>query len=78
MVGYGYGSGQSDEQGKGEGGGAGGPISNRPVAAIIIQDGNVRVEPIVDASKIVITLFTAVGAVMMARLKLKQFMIENS
>lgn len=78
VVGYGYGSGSSEEGGEGGGGGGGGPISNRPVAAIVIQDGKVRVEPIVDASKIAVTFITAVGAVIMARVKLKQFMAENS
>lgn len=62
--------GAADEEdrivGGGGGGGAGGGISARPVAAIIIEGGRVRVEPIVDATKISIAFFTAMGAMWMA------------
>ena len=62
--------GAADEEnrivGGGGGGGAGGVISARPVAAIIIEGGRVRVEPIVDVTKISIAFFTALGAMGMA------------
>ncbi len=50
----------------GGGGGGGGASSARPIAAIIIGPNGVRVEPIVDATKIAITFFTAVGGMIMA------------
>ena len=50
----------------GGGGGGGGGSMARPVAAIIIGPNGVRIEPIVDATKIAIALFTALGSMMMA------------
>jgi uncharacterized spore protein YtfJ len=57
----------SDEEGVvpsgvGYGGGGGGVTLGRPVAAIIIGPDGVEVEPIVDATKIAIALFTTIGA----------------
>ena len=76
-LGMGFGGGIGPEMGEGKsedsqpvggggGGGGGGVISARPVAAIIIEGGRVRVEPIVDATKIAIAFFTAMGAMWMA------------
>ena len=48
--------------GVGYGGGGGGVTMGRPVAAIIIGPDGVTVEPIVDATKIAIALFTTIGA----------------
>ncbi len=48
--------------GVGYGGGGGGMTMGRPVAAITIGPEGVTVEPIVDATKIAIALFTTVGA----------------
>jgi uncharacterized spore protein YtfJ len=48
--------------GVGYGGGGGGVTMGRPVAAIIIGPDGVTVEPIVDATKIAIALFTTLGA----------------
>jgi len=48
--------------GLGYGGGGGGVTMARPVAAITIGPDGVRVEPIVDATKIAIALFTTIGA----------------
>ena len=73
-VGYGSGGGMNPEQedgGFGGGGGGGGTTLARPVAAIIVSHSGVRVEPIVDATKIAITLFTALGAMAMALRKMK-------
>jgi uncharacterized spore protein YtfJ len=48
--------------GVGYGGGGGGVTMGRPVAAITIGPDGVNVEPIVDATKIAIALFTTIGA----------------
>jgi uncharacterized spore protein YtfJ len=48
--------------GVGYGGGGGGVTMGRPVAAITIGPDGVRVEPIVDATKIAIAFFTTIGA----------------
>ena len=48
--------------GVGYGGGGGGVTLGRPVAAITIGPDGVNVEPIVDATKIAIALFTTIGA----------------
>lgn len=76
-MGYGFGGGGSlgeadnvGEQGEeakspgagfGSGGGGGGATSARPVAVIEIGPHGVRVEPIVDPTKIVLAFFTAFG-----------------
>lgn len=49
------------EGGGGGGGGGGGRVLARPVAAIIMSPTGVRVEPIVDVTKIVLAVFTTVG-----------------
>jgi len=48
--------------GVGYGGGGGGVTLGRPVAAITIGPDGVRVEPIVDVTKIAIAFFTTFGA----------------
>lgn len=78
-MGYGGGGGigpdpdESTPQGNGVGGGGGGggATMSRPVAAIIVSPSGVRVEPIVDVTKIAITMFTALGAMAMALRKMK-------
>jgi uncharacterized spore protein YtfJ len=79
-VGYGSGGGNApgesedgaeDATGFGGGGGGGGTTMARPVATIIIGPKGVRVEPVVDATKIAITMFTALGAMAMALRKMK-------
>lgn len=69
--GYGGGGGGSDKEtekntgfdgGVGSGGGGGGGSSARPVAVIEIGPHGVRVEPIVDATKISLAFFTALGS----------------
>jgi uncharacterized spore protein YtfJ len=61
-LGFGGGEGPKDE-GSGGGGGGGGFSAGRPVATIQIGPDGVRVEPIVDASKIALTFFTVIGAI---------------
>ena len=68
LVGFGLGSGggsqgtnENPNTGSGGGGGGGGRVLVRPVAAIIISPDGVRVEPIVDVTKIALAVFTTLG-----------------
>ena len=65
VVGFGAGTGGGKDQNdnRGGGGGAGGwsRVLSRPVAAVVITPDNVRVEPIVDATKVALAAFTAAG-----------------
>lgn len=78
VAGFGYGSGsgsqdtdENENTGRGEGGGGGGRVFSRPVAAIVISPAGVRVEPIVDVTKIALAFFTTLGfmATMIARMR---------
>lgn len=85
FMGYGFGGGGStmestigEEEGEpqpnigyGAGGGGGGSAVARPVAAIEIGPHGVRVEPIVDPTKIAIAFFTTLVSIfaMMGRMK---------
>jgi len=69
-MGFGLGSGGGDspqEEGKdvasggGGGGGGGGRVFSRPVAVIIADQNGVRVEPVVDPTKIALAFFTTLG-----------------
>lgn len=65
-LGMGGGSGTSTatekaEAAGGEGGGAGGAVQGRPVATIVITAGSVRVEPIVDVTKVTLAALTTAG-----------------
>ncbi len=68
-LGYGYGGGggsaanAEDGSGFGGGGGGGGSMMARPVAAISVGPDGVRVEPIVDPTKIAIAFFTTMAAI---------------
>ncbi len=59
-----------NEASVGEGAGGGGGVRGRPVAAIVISRDSVRVEPIVDATKVALAALTTAGfmAVWLARL----------
>jgi uncharacterized spore protein YtfJ len=68
IIGFGLGSGGGSQgatedvnTGSGGGGGGGGRVLARPVAAIVISPTGVRVEPIVDVTKIVLAVFTTLG-----------------
>jgi uncharacterized spore protein YtfJ len=69
VVGFGVGLGggqgatntENSGSGGGGGGGGGGRVLARPVAAIIMSPTGVRVEPIVDVTKIVLAVFTTLG-----------------
>jgi uncharacterized spore protein YtfJ len=56
----------------GGGGGGGGFSFGRPVAAVIIEPAGVRVEPIVDPTKLGIAFFTTVGAMFFAWTSLRR------
>jgi uncharacterized spore protein YtfJ len=62
--GAGYGAGgpqDEDGSGSGGGGGGGGRTMSRPVAVIIADQNGVRVEPVVDPTKIALAALTAFG-----------------
>jgi uncharacterized spore protein YtfJ len=60
--GAGYGAGgPQDSGGEGGGAGGGGKTFSRPVAVVIADQNGVRVEPVVDPTKIAMTFFTALG-----------------
>jgi uncharacterized spore protein YtfJ len=67
IAGFGLGAGSGSqgtseyENAAGGGGGGGGRVLSRPVAAIVISQTGVRVEPIVDVTKIVLAMFTTLG-----------------
>ena len=77
IAGFGLGSGsgpqaaaENENTGSGAGGGGGGRILSRPVAAIVISPAGVRVEPVLDVTKIALAFFTTLGfmAAMLARM----------
>ncbi len=80
-VGFGGGGGVNEQAvdetaenvGFGGGGGGGGGAVSRPVAAVIIGPNGVHVEPIVDATKIVLAFFSAVGAFLLMLAKMRRF-----
>jgi uncharacterized spore protein YtfJ len=55
------GSDDSEDAGSGSGGGGGGRVLARPVAAIVISPRGVRIEPIVDVTKIGLAVLTTLG-----------------
>jgi uncharacterized spore protein YtfJ len=48
-------------EGKGSGGGGGGRILSRPVAVVIASPEGIRVEPVVDITKVALAGLTALG-----------------
>ena len=85
-IGFGYGGGggfgnvnseENQDGGFGGGGGGGGTTTARPVAAVIIGPNGVRVEPIVDPTKIVLALFTVIGSIFITMARVRKFMKEG-
>ncbi len=77
--GHGFGGGSTEEgeaiqqgSGVGGGGGGGGASSGRPVAAIVISPSGVRVEPVFDATKIVIAIAATVGSIFMTMARMRR------
>ena len=65
-LGSGYGTNDEPESGEsqvggGGGGGGGGKVLSRPVAVVIASPDGVRVEPVVDPTKIALAFFTTFG-----------------
>lgn len=60
------------EVGMGGGGGGGGGASGRPVAVISVGEDGVRVEPVVDVTKIAIAFFTAFGSMVFMLAKMRK------
>ncbi len=73
--GAGYGAGgpqEGDGNGAGGGGGGGGKTLARPVAVIISDKNGVRVEPVVDPTKIALAALTAFGFMFGTLAKMKK------
>ena len=60
----------SGGEGGGGGGGGGGRVLSRPVAVVVITPGAVRVEPIVDVTKLGMAALTAIGFMFMTMLRM--------
>jgi uncharacterized spore protein YtfJ len=60
-MGYGGGNDGGKNVGGGGGGGGGGRTFSRPVATIIASPDGVRIEPVVDVTKIALAVFTTAG-----------------
>jgi uncharacterized spore protein YtfJ len=85
-MGFGYGTGggagrgpqeeEAEEEGEGVGygggGGGGGVSGGRPVATITIGPGGVRVEPVVDPTKIALAFFTTIGSMFMMLTRMRR------
>lgn len=74
-AGFGFGSGSggsSEENGHGVGGGGGGRTFARPVAVIIASPEGVRVEPVVDVTKLGLAFLTAGIAMVGLMMKMLQ------
>jgi uncharacterized spore protein YtfJ len=64
--------GEESGTGFGVGGGGGGVSGGRPVAVISVGPEGVRVEPVVDATKIALATFTTLGSMFMMLLKMRK------
>jgi len=71
LMGFGSGYGSDNSTGGGGGGGGGGKSFSRPVAVVIASSNNVRVEPVVDVTKIALAFFTALGFIFTTLAKMK-------
>jgi uncharacterized spore protein YtfJ len=63
---------RSGGEGYGGGGGGGGFSTGRPVAAIIIEPEGVRIEPIVDVTKLGLAFFTMLGSIFLMGLRMRR------
>lgn len=63
---------EGEEAGMGGGGGGGGGASGRPVAVISVSEDGVRVEPVVDATKLGLAFFTALGSMFFMLSKMRK------
>jgi len=63
---------EGGEAGVGGGGGGGGASMGRPVAAITISPQGVRIDPIVDVTKISLAFFTTIGSMFFMLSKMRR------
>jgi uncharacterized spore protein YtfJ len=63
---------EDEDAAMGGGGGGGGGASGRPVAVISIGEDGVQVEPVVDATKIALAFFTALGSMFFMLTKMRK------
>jgi uncharacterized spore protein YtfJ len=63
---------EGEDAGMGGGGGGGGGASGRPVAIISVSEDGVQVEPVVDATKIALAFFTALGSMFFMLTKMRK------
>lgn len=63
-AGYGTGTSEEGEGGSGGGGGGGGRTLTRPVAVIVVTPDSVRVQEVIDPTKIALAALTAAGFMM--------------
>ena len=62
----------SSGEGFGGGGGGGGFSTGRPVAAIIVDSEGVRIEPIVDVTKIGLAFLTVLGSIFLMGFRIRR------
>lgn len=68
---------KKEETGAGVGGGGGGGSNARPVAVVEVGPQGVQVHPIIDRTKIGIALFTTLGAMCMALMRILRAQRES-
>jgi len=66
-----WGWGRRDHEGPRGGGGGGGHAAGRPVAVVTIEPDGVHVEPVLDRTKIVVAALTALGAIGLTLIRLR-------
>lgn len=71
-LGFGLGGGGSPRGDGGSGGGGGGYTFSRPVAVVISSSEGVRVEPVVDVTKVALAFITALGFMLASLTKMKK------
>jgi uncharacterized spore protein YtfJ len=78
-AGFGRNSKADESQGGGSGGGGGGRVLSRPVAVVIASPEGVRVEPVVDVTKVALAALTAGGFMLatLARMSRRQMRLED-
>ena len=63
---------ERDVQDVGGGGGGGGFSSSRPIAVISVDPSGVKVEPIMDLTKVVLAFFTMIGGMVALSAKMRK------
>jgi uncharacterized spore protein YtfJ len=78
-AGFGRNSKEEDSQAGGSGGGGGGRVLSRPVAVVIASPEGVRVEPVIDVTKIALAALTAGGFMLatLARMSRRELRLED-